>query len=470
MYRNKMMIIATVLVTGLLGVMIWSSHVIADNHAKKNQPVAEEMQNKNIQDEEVEESSPRFEETAPPPQREKLVPQTDLEQPLVIDTSVIEPQILERLKSGNRIEKNYLDKLNGMKKVVLWNTTTFPLKVYIADEANLPSGFADGIKTAFTNWQNASKQFVSFDFVGDEASADIVVKVPDDAKDCSEEDGITREIIIANNRIQHAYLTVSKNDCDGNERNIAQLYTTIQHHVGHLLGIDGHSAHTADAMYSEQTYENINISDIDVHTLKYLYSFSPDITNKPYTAPELRKKLKFSNIRSKNSQEINDYLKANLLSDEAKATPMEKALETGLRYLDQSNYRMALTYLKNALDKTEDKFDKAYIYRAIAITYLRTGEPKNLQNALDNANAAYNITNSPTNDYLLAYLEYRMDNEEACLTRLDRIMHDYPRLKSSYSLAAQIYDKKGDKDKLREISKNARENFFENPPVVLNEE
>ena len=63
-----------------------------------------------------------------------------------------------------------------------------------------------------------------------------------------------------------------------------------------------------------------------------------------------------------------------------------------------------------------------------------------------------------------------MDDESACLERLERIMHDYPKLKSAYSLAAQIYNDKGDTNKLKEISQRAKDNFFENPPVVYNVE
>lgn len=471
MYRNKMMIIATVLVSGLLGVMIWSSHVVADHHAQQNQPPAEQpenISNDNLEQEQIDDTPQQFEETPPPPQREELLPQTDTEEPLVIDTSIIEPQILERLQSKPRIEKNYLDKLTGMKRLVLWNPSTFPLKVYISDEANLPAGFADGIKTAFNNWQNSSKRFVSFDFVSNEDGADIIVKVPDAAANCAEEDGITRELVIANNTLQRAYLTVPKTDCEGKQRNVARLYSTVQHHVGHLLGINGHSSRVADVMYSETSYENINITDIDTNTLKYLYTFKPNVTNKAFTTTELKKKLRFADIKGASSEEIENYLTENLLSDKVEATPLDRAIETGLRYLDQSNYRMATTYFKNALEKADDRFDKAYIYRALAITSLRSEE--DINEAFGYANEAYSRANNPANDYLVAYIQYKMNDESACLERLERIMHDYPKLKSAYSLAAQIYNNKGDTNKLKEISQRAKDNFFENPPVVYNVE
>lgn len=139
-----------------------------------------------------------------------------------------------------------------------------------------------------------------------------------------------------------------------------------------------------------------------------------------------------------------------------------------MRYLDQSNYRMANTYLKNALEKADDRFDKAYIYRALAITSLRSEE--DINEAFGYANEAYSRANNPANDYLIAYIQYKMDDESACLERLERIMHDYPKLKSAYSLAAQIYNDKGDTNKLKEISQRAKDNFFENPPVVYNVE
>ena len=96
MYRNKMMIIATVLVSGLLGVMICSSHVVADLHAQQNQPPAEQpenISNDNLEQEQIDDTPQQFEETPPPPQREELHPQTDTEDPLLIDTTINEPQI-----------------------------------------------------------------------------------------------------------------------------------------------------------------------------------------------------------------------------------------------------------------------------------------------------------------------------------------------------------------------------------------
>ena len=145
----------------------------------------------------------------------------------------------------------------------------------------------------------------------------------------------------------------------------------------------------------------------------------------------MKKKLRFADIKGASSEEIENYLTENLLSDKVEATPLDRAIETGLRYLDQSNYRMATTYFKNALEKADDRFDKAYIYRALAITSLRSEE--DINEAFGYANEAYSRANNPANDYLVAYIQYKMNDESACLERLERIMHDYPKLKSAYS-------------------------------------
>ncbi len=475
MYRNKIMIIAAVFVTVLLGVMIWSAHVVADNHAQqKPRTEQEQAEQKMAEDEFAKEHDMNPGESENPQQGEtsgasgELLPQADQYKPLEIDESVIVPELTERIAYNNRVERNYLDKLVGMKRLVLWNPSTFPLKVFIKDQANLPAGFADGIQTAFNNWQNTSKLFVMFVFVSDEGLADIVVEVPDGAPaNCDAEEGIEVRFDIAGVKLQKAHLIVSKDDCNGNPRNVAQLYASVQHHVGHILGIDGHSDRVADVMYSKNSYENINISDIDINTLKYLYNFVPDVTNKPLEQEELRKRFRISSIKNKSASDIDNFLKDNLVSKNNQNSPFEKALNTGMKYLDQGNYKMAVTYFNTALDKATDKFDRAYVCRIAAIAFLRSD--KDTDKALEYANEAYRIANSPTNDYLLAYIEYTMQQDSDALKRLERLMHDYPRLRPAYSLAAKIYEKKDDKEKLRDLSQKARDNFFENPPVVFNE-
>ena len=167
-----------------------------------------------------------------------------------------------------------------MSKLILWNKSTFPLKVFIKDEANINNDFLSGIKSGFSNWQRVSKSFVAFDFVLDQKDANIIVEVVDTPTvDCSvEENGIDYGFEIQGNLLKSAYMKVPKKNCDGSDVENSNLYVAVQHSLGHVLGIQNHSTTSTDTMYAESTYENVNVTGADVDTLKLLYYFTPKVS------------------------------------------------------------------------------------------------------------------------------------------------------------------------------------------------
>lgn len=466
MYRNKIIIIFTVFVIGLLGVMIWSSNVVADHNAKQNESMVEETE---ADDADIMQGDFAKEHLLNEENDDNQVNETvdEIKPFLEINVDSLEPQMTERLKSVNIIGRHYLDKLTDTPKLILWNKSTFPLKVFIKDESNLPPGFADSAKTAFNNWQNASNNFVSFDYIYRPDDADIIVEIVEKPADkCTFENEIERVYDISGNKLQKVTLKIPKVNCEGKEMQVSDLYIAVQHHTGHILGIEGHSDSPSDIMFPKLSYENVNITDIDVNTLKLLYNFQPHVTNKPYTQAELAKMLRLKKLQGMLKEEIDQFLANNIKLPGHKADPMDDVLAKALESYNKNNYQLAITQYKDALSKAENRIDKAYVYRCISLTYLKMGS--NNSDALVNANTAYNLANTPLNQYLVAYINFIMGQEDEALKHLESILQNYPKIRPAYALTAQIYEKKRQNIKLEELAKLARDNFFDNPPIKIN--
>ena len=470
MYRKKFMVIATVFVIGLLGVMIWSSNVVADHNQNMNAgqgPTIEEGDFGKEHLKDIEQTA----QTAPAPDMPAR-PEADMQpadnapsNPLQINDRDIEPQIEYRTKRAKRIPSNYLEDLTGMSKLILWNRSTFPLKVFIKDEANIDNDFLGGIKSGFSNWQRVSKGFVAFDFVLDQKDANIIVEVIDSPTvDCSvEENGIEYGFNIQGNLLKSAYMKVPKKNCDGSEVDDSNLYVAVQHSLGHILGIQEHSSTSTNTMYAESTYENVNVTSADVDTLKLLYNFTPKVSNKGYTSKELQDKLRFSAIKNMSQPDINAYLLENG-PDMTNTNPkMESLISEGLRAYDQQNYQEAISSFDSALAMATERADIAFLNRDLAISYLKSGDTAT---ALKYAEEAEKYDHKPLNQYLLAYINNQLGQKDEALNILSILLRHYPRLRQSYVLAAQIYNERQDVEKLESISKQSLGNFPSNPPVV----
>lgn len=471
MYRNKMMVIATLFVVGLLGVMIWSSNVVADNHAQQKQVSEEETDimsgdfaKEHLNSEEAsEESDEEVSDSQEPSVSEEKASE---KKGIYIDTSDIEPPMTKRYVPSSRVKSNYLEQFYG-DKLVLWNKSDFPLSVYIKDSENLPKGYADGIKTAFTNWQNSTENFITFNVTPHEAGAKIFIEVTDKpAGDCNNEGDFLKNVVITN-KLEKAEIKISKTACDGKELTPVDLYARLQHHIGHIMGLEAHSSRPTDVMYEKPSYQNLNISSNDANTMMLLYKFMPNVSSKAYTSAEKAKLLRFSQIKGKTQNEINEYIEENLPKENAKADPVAEAVNEGMKYYEQGEYLKAATAFSKAIPEAESNSDKAYLYRCTSLSYLKT-RSRNVD-AYSNASQAYNVAPSPMNRYLLAYIRYTTGNETEALDHLRALLKEYPKLRCAYSLAGQIYQKNARKAELRELAKQAKEQFYENLPVIYNE-
>lgn len=476
MYRKKIMVIATIFVIGLLAVMISSSNIVAEHNKttkveNKVQDTDDDLLKGDFAKEHLQDDNLNQEDSASEDNNSIANglqrPTTGMSEevlPLRLDDVELQPQIVERNKSKKTVIGNYVALMSGTNRLVLWNEQTFPLKVYLKDEANMPEGFADGIKMSFDNWKKATQGFITFEFVAAPDTADITVELTDSTTgDCSSEGGNSYGFNISGNILKSAYLKVSKMDCDKNPMRASNLYLTLQHNIGHILGLQVHSERYADAMYATLSSDNMNVTSFDASTLKYLYNFIPNVTNKPYTRAELAKKRRLSEIKNMSQDEVDEFL--NKIIPEAGNTESksDKLLADALDYYNNEEYEKAINTYKSALNVINKSMDRAYAYRNIAISYL---DLEDYYKAVSFAELAYKETREPANEYLLAYSYYMYDEEQLALEHLEKLINAYPRLRLSYILAAKIYDSNKDYQKLQEVSDKARNTFPDNPPVV----
>ena len=473
MYRNKILVIFTVMICILLGVIIWSSNVVADHEAMKKKQqenvqqgtvIGVEIPEEQIKDfitEEPEEEAGAGDSGA----GEQLV-EGESGKKLVIDTQGLLPEITPRETVLRNLSANYLDKIDFSENLILWNTTTFPLKIYIKDEKNLPEGFVGAVKTAFRTWEQSLSSFITFDYTLEEAAANIVVSVPESpAEGCPGVNGIEYKFDLNGKTINKAELIVPQKDCNGENFDTANLYAQIQHPIGHILGINTHSSRAGDVMYQTPSYENINISSIDIETLKLLYYFVPDITNKPYTKKEAADLIKLTSLKGKAFSEIEEALLEKINSKHV-ATPYEISVDEAYKFYEDKDYDSAISKYLDASSQASNSIEKSFALRAVAILYLKMNRS---QDAIRYANSLMDVSNIPYNQYIVAYINFESGNNDTALMRLEELIKDYPKLRAAYSIMAQIYSIKNDTEKLDSLIQLAKEQFGDRTPVYYQE-
>ena len=58
-------------------------------------------------------------------------------------------------------------------KIIRWNKSSFPLKVYIQDSADVPEYYREVVMSAYKAWERASEGLVSFEIVENPNEADM---------------------------------------------------------------------------------------------------------------------------------------------------------------------------------------------------------------------------------------------------------------------------------------------------------
>ncbi len=327
------------------------------------------------------------------------------------------------------IDSYFRNVANG-GKIIRWNKSTFPLKVYIQDSADVPEYYREVVMNAYLAWQRASEGLVQFDFVEDPGEADMkcYFKNTDNKKSIG-----VHAFTINGNKITASTIIFNKLDAKNHSLDSKQLFSSALQEIGHSLGLTGASPSIYDVMYPVGTKFNTEITPRDLKTLALVYSVKPDVTNVPLTATEQSKLFTVSEILNTLNVPVTNDTK-NL--DEVVASDVSTHLALAEEYRRRAEYEKAAKEYQAVAQAKTDRRSKSEVYYEIAVMYL---DDEEFDNAKSCAEIAMATDENDLTDTLPALIDYYMKRSNSAIDQLETILKHNPYNKHAYKLLCQIY-------------------------------
>lgn len=323
---------------------------------------------------------------------------------------------------GSSIADNYIQNTLYTGKIVRWNISAMPVKVYIQ-----PSDYAQAVKLALDYWPRVSEpKTLSYSIVNSSKDANISVSFVSEigkANDKSYLAGLATPVI-KGYMLESCSIKLRITDEKNNPVSQEEIFSIALHEFGHAFGIWGHSPKESDIMYDSDSANSNNsiqaLTQRDINTFRILYRLDPDISNFTEGQSPVVNSAKNSTILgntdqriSKKYQEAVDYIKkfpnnavgwSNLgdIYYEAKQYQeaiicYQKTLELD-NSIDEAKSNLALSYEKTGdLSKASDQFsglvrqnpknaDYAHNYALFLIKNKKYSEASDVINNLIKAN------------------------------------------------------------------------------------
>jgi len=325
---------------------------------------------------------------------------------------------------------SYFRNVAASGKIIRWNKTTFPLRVYVQDSADVPEYYREVVMSAYQKWQRASEGLVSFEFVEDANNADMrcYFKNTDNKRSIG-----THAFTISGNKITASTIVFNKTDAKNHSLDSKQLFSSALQEIGHSLGLTGASPSIYDVMYPIGTKFNTEITPRDLKTLALVYSVKPDITNEPLTATEQSQLFTVSEILNTLNVPVTNDTK-NL--DEIVAQDVATHLALAEQYRRRAEYDKAAREYQAVAQTKTDRRSKSEVYYEIAVMYLDAEE---FDNAKSCAEIAIATDENDLTDTLPALIDYYTKRSNSATDQLETILKHNPYNKHAYKLLCQIY-------------------------------
>lgn len=171
---------------------------------------------------------------------------------------------------------NYLKELKG--QIMKWPASRMPIKVFIASGAGVPGyklSFDSVLRQSFAEWAEASGGLVSFQFVPNQAAANLVCTWTNDPTSMKNtaEAGETNVSADRQGIVQGSikFLTVPLVQALPVTDNF--LKQTCLHEIGHALGFGGHTNNKSDTMFFTIRFSDQppSLSARDKRSIQLLY-------------------------------------------------------------------------------------------------------------------------------------------------------------------------------------------------------
>jgi len=315
-------------------------------------------------------------------------------------------------------------------KIIRWNKSTFPLKVYVQDSADVPEYYREVVMSAYQAWARASEGLVSFEFVEDASDADMkcYFKNTDNKKSIG-----VHAFTINGNKITASTIVFNKLDAKGHSLDSKQLFSSALQEIGHSLGLTGASPSIYDVMYPIGTKFNTEITPRDLKTLALVYSVKPDITNVPLSTTEQSQLFTVSEVLNTLNVPVTKETK-NL--DEVVASDIATHLALAEEYRRRAEYEKAAREYQAVAQAKTDRRSKSEVYYEIAVMYL---DDEEFDNAKSCAEIAMATDENDLTETLPALIDYYMKRSNAAADQLETILKHNPYNKHAYKLLCQIY-------------------------------
>ena len=314
-------------------------------------------------------------------------------------------------------------------KLVRWNKSTLPLKVYIQDSKDVPEYYREVVMSAYQAWQRASENLVRFEFVETPSEADM--KCYFKSNDNKDSIGV-HAFSVNGNTITDSIIVFNKVDNKGHSHDSKQLFSSALQEIGHSLGLTGKSPSIYDVMYPIGTKFNTEITPRDLKTLALLYSVVPDITNKPLTQEEKSQLFTASEVLSTLNVPVNDDTKLEEVTGGDIATHLALAEQ----YRKRAEYTKAAHEYQAVAQMKTDRRSKSEVYYEVAVMYLDAEEYDNAKSCAD---IAWATDENDLTITLPPLINYYMKRSNSAVSQLEDILRENPYNKHAYKLLCQIY-------------------------------
>lgn len=315
-------------------------------------------------------------------------------------------------------------------KIIRWNKSTFPLKVYIEDSKDLPDYYREIVMNAYTSWQRASEGLVRFEFVESPSEADMKCYF----KNTDNKNSIgVHAFAVSGNKITDSVIVFNKTDNKGHSHDSKQLYSSALQEIGHSLGLTGASQSIYDVMYPIGTKFNTEITPRDLKTLGLLYVVVPDITNEPLTNEEKSQLFTVSEILNTLNVPVTNDTK-NL--DEIISNDISTHLALAEQYRRRAQYDKACKEYQAVAQMKNDARSRSEVYYEIAVMYTDAEE---FDNAKSYAEIAWATDENDLTITLPPLINYYTKRSNTATEQLEDILRNDPYNKHAYKLLCKIY-------------------------------
>ncbi len=368
--------------------------------------------------------------------------------------------LIVREKVYKKYGDTYLNSALNNDMVIRWSKKSSPLPYYIHCEKNTPSYFVEQTESAFSDWTRETDELVKFVRVNNPIKAKILINFQGQPENGDGEyhTAITSPVIENEKVLKQMKINAFVKTNKGEYLSKNQVKTIITHEIGHSLGFWGHPKDNKSVMYYSlnNTYDfyerrvDTPISGKDVETIKLLYALAPDVCD---NVEELEKQERFIYPKMLTSPVDNDREK---MIERAKTMLEEhpedigSALSLADAYNENGKYKESIELM---LFLTEHNFDKnlqSILFYNISNCYISL---KDFDKAFYYAKEAQNCVNSVDNRCLIAYIKFCKNDLDGAEKDYYEILEKTPNCKNAVLGLADIYIKKKQYMKAREILK-----------------